>query len=184
MEKKIITIPNILSMLRLCLIPAFVWLYVAKEAYYLTAGVLLLSGITDLVDGFVARRFHMVSDFGKALDPVADKLTQAAMLFCLVVRFPMMWIPLVLLTIKEVSTGVIALLVVKKSGVVKGAVWHGKVTTALLYAVMLLHLIWYTIPLTVSGILIGLCVLMMLYSWVLYGWYNIKSLSGKGQSKE
>ena len=81
--KEILTVPNLLSMLRLCMIPLFVWLYCAKEAFGATALVLVLSGITDIVDGFIARRFHMVSDFGKILDPIADKLTQAAMLLCL-----------------------------------------------------------------------------------------------------
>ena len=180
MEKKIFTIPNILSMFRLCLIPVFVWLYCAKEEYSLTAGVLSLSGLTDLADGFIARRFHMVSDLGKILDPVADKLTQAAMLFCLVMRFPMMWSILLLLFVKEISTGVTALLVVRKSGVVTGAVWHGKATTALLYAVMLLHLVWFHIPPAVSNLLIGLCIAMMLYSWARYGWHNIKSLAVSG----
>ncbi len=50
--------------------------------------MLLLSGVTDLADGFIARHFHMISDLGKVLDPVADKLTQAAVLFCLITRFP------------------------------------------------------------------------------------------------
>lgn len=64
--------------------------------------VLLLSGLTDVVDGIIARKCNMISDFGKAFDPIADKLTQAAMLCCLVVRFNYMLIPLGMLVIKEV----------------------------------------------------------------------------------
>lgn len=74
-EKKIFTIPNLLSAFRLLLIPVFVWAYCIKKAYLLTAGVLLLSGLTDMADGFIARRFHMISDLGKMLDPIADKLS-------------------------------------------------------------------------------------------------------------
>lgn len=48
----------------------------------------MLSGLTDLADGYIARRFHRISNLGKILDPVADKLTQAAMLICLFTRFP------------------------------------------------------------------------------------------------
>ena len=86
-EKRILTIPNILSFFRLCLIPLFVWLYCVKKDYMWTAIVLLLSGATDMADGYIARRFQMVSALGKVLDPIADKLTQGAMLLCLFTRF-------------------------------------------------------------------------------------------------
>ena len=78
-KHQILTIPNLMSLFRLCLIPLIVWLYHEKEMYGLAAFALVISGITDVADGIVARRFDMVSDFGKAFDPVADKLTQFAM---------------------------------------------------------------------------------------------------------
>ena len=142
-ENRIITIPNLLSAFRLVLIPVFLWTYCIREEYLVTAGLLLLSGLTDLADGFIARRFHMVSNLGKMLDPVADKLTQAAMLICLVTRFPM-------------------------------------VTTALLYLMIVVHLIWFHIPAAVSNGMIAVCFGVMLFSWATYIWYNIKSLTGKG----
>ena len=72
---KIFTIPNLLSFLRLVMIPWFVWEYLDQENSIGTALILLLSGFTDTIDGMIARRFNMVSNLGKALDPVADKLT-------------------------------------------------------------------------------------------------------------
>ena len=63
-QSKILTIPNILSFFRLCLIPVIMWLYCVEENYFWAGGILILSGITDTVDGFVARRFHMASDLG------------------------------------------------------------------------------------------------------------------------
>ena len=81
-KHKIITIPNVLSFFRLLLIPVIMWLYIVKEDPAYTMVILLLSGITDIVDGIIARKCHMVSDFGKAIDPVTDKLTQIAMLCC------------------------------------------------------------------------------------------------------
>ena len=69
---KILTIPNILSLIRVCLIPLFVWLYLAQDDVLATAIVLLLSGLTDALDGVLARPFNLISDFGKALDPGAD----------------------------------------------------------------------------------------------------------------
>lgn len=175
-QKKILTIPNILSFFRLCLIPVIVWLYIGRGDYFWTLMVLLLSGLTDIVDGIIARKFHMISDFGKALDPIADKLTQMAMLFCLVFRFTYMLIPLALLVVKEVFTGIAALVSIKKTSTVKGAVWHGKLTTVVLYAMMAIHLIWYTIPDAVSLILVGVCVGIMLMSFIMYVMQHITAI--------
>ena len=85
---RIITVPNLLSFFRLCLIPVIIWSYCVKKNPLLAGEILLLSGLTDLADGYIARRFHRISNLGKILDPVADKLTQAAMLICLFTRFP------------------------------------------------------------------------------------------------
>lgn len=183
-QKRIITIPNILSMFRLCLIPLIVWLYCAKQNYIWTIIMLILSGVTDVVDGFVARRFHMVSDFGKALDPIADKLTQIAVLSCLVTRFSLMLIPLIILIVKELFAGITGLMMIKKTKVVRGAVWHGKATTVLLYLMMLVHLFWYDISPVVSLICIMCGTAMMLLSAVLYGIRNIKILLGKSADGE
>ena len=182
-ENKIITIPNLLSMFRILLIPVFVWAYCIRGKYLLTAGLLFVSGLTDIADGFIARRFHMISNLGKMLDPIADKLTQAAMLICLVTRFPMMCFPLVLLGIKEISIGITSLLVIRKSGAVTGAVWHGKVTTALLYIMIFVHLVWFNVPAAVSNMIIAICFAMMLLSWVLYGWHHMKCLIKKGNGE-
>ena len=175
-QNKILTIPNMLSFFRLCLIPVIMWLYCVEENYLWAGIILIVSGITDTVDGFVARHFHMTSDLGKVLDPVADKLTQAAMLFCLLTRFPLMIVPLGLMVLKESFMGVTGLLVIHKTGKVFGADWHGKVTTWLLYAMMILHVFWYNIPAALSRVLIAACVVMMLISLVLYGRHNLKAL--------
>ena len=175
-QEKIITIPNILSFFRLCLIPVIVWLYTVKQDYLWTLLILLFSAVTDIVDGIIARKCNMISDFGKAFDPVADKLTQMAMLFCLVSRFPYMMIPFVLLVVKEVFTGITALITIKRTNTVKGAVWHGKLTTIALYSMMAIHLLWYNIPSTVSLILVGICIGIMLMSFILYTIQNIKAI--------
>ena len=163
-KHKIITIPNILSLFRLLLIPVIMWLYIGKEDPVLTTVILVLSGITDIVDGIIARKCHMVSDFGKAFDPLADKLTQIAMLLCLVTRFRWMLLPLCVMVVKEIIAGILGVLVIRKTGKVEGAVWHGKATTVSLYSLMIIHLIWYNIPGVVSGILIGACTALALLS--------------------
>ncbi len=174
---QVFTVPNLLSFIRLCLIPVIVWLYCVKEKPVWTAVVLVLSGITDIVDGYIARHFNKVSDLGKALDPVADKLTQLAMLCCLVSRFPMMGLPFGLLLVKEVVTGIMSLIVIRKSKKVQSADWHGKVTTALLYSMMILHAVWFNIPPAVSNTTIGICVGMMLLSFALYMIRNTNALN-------
>ena len=181
-QKKILTIPNVLSFFRICLIPVIVWLYCVKEDYLWTTIVLMISGITDILDGFIARHFGMISDFGKAFDPIADKLTQAVTLYCLVTRFPLMMLPLVVLVVKEVFAGITALLRIKKTNKVPMAVWHGKVTTLSLYGMMLIHLVWYHISDIASHVLIGACTAIMLLSAVLYGISNIKALLDKPQT--
>ncbi|MBR4303893.1 MAG: CDP-alcohol phosphatidyltransferase family protein [Clostridia bacterium] len=177
--KKIITLPNILSLVRLLLIPVFCVVYVSMEEYKPAAAILLLSGLTDVVDGFVARRFNMVSDLGKVLDPAADKLTQLAVLACLISRFKRMSLPCIMLAVKELLSGIAALLAVKKTKVVLSAEWHGKLTTMLLYTMMVTHILWYDIPTVVSDVMISLCVSAMLLSFVLYTVRNIKMIRGK-----
>ena len=123
-KHKIVTIPNLLSFFRLLLIPVIVWLYVVKRDPKWACIILVLSGVTDVVDGIIARRCHMVSNFGKAFDPVADKLTQIAMLFCLVTRFQWMLLPLCVMIVKEIIAGILGLTVIRKTGNVYGAVWR------------------------------------------------------------
>lgn len=182
-QGKILTIPNLLSSFRVLLIPLFIWLYLGKDNVPATAAILALSGLTDALDGFIARRFHMITDFGKALDPVADKLTQIAMLCCLVVRFPRMLSLIIVLCLKELFVGCTQVAVINRTELVLGADWHGKVTTILLYGVMILHLLWMDLPEKLSWCLVLLCISMLLLSGVLYGIRNIRT-ARKGKSPE
>lgn len=177
-KQPVFTVPNILTFFRLLLIPVIVWLYCGEKAYGLTALVLLLSAATDIADGIIARKWDLVSDLGKALDPVADKLTQIATMWCLLRRFSYLWLPLAMLLVKEVFTGAMSLYAVKKSGVVKGADWHGKLCTVFLYSVMGLHILWANIPMGLSKFLMLLCMALMCFSGVLYWYRNFKQIKG------
>lgn len=175
-KKKIITIPNILSFFRLCLIPVIVWLYCFRQDPIWTPIVFLLSGTTDIADGFIARKFNMISDFGKAFDAVADKLTQISVMFCLVTKFPLMLVPLVILILKEVLAATLNLITFKKVGYVVAAVWHGKVNTVVLYVTIFIHMMWVNIPEPVSNILVLICLGMMLLSSFLYTKSDVKAI--------
>ena len=163
---KVFTIPNILSFFRLILIPVLIWSYVVKKNYAATGWILLLSGLTDIADGFIARRFHMISNLGKILDPVADKLTQATMLFCLFTRFPHMILPLVLMAFKELYMAVSSCLIMKKAGKMV-RIGMVKIVTVLLYGMVIVHIIWIDITAMVSDIMIAICMGMMILSLIL-----------------
>ena len=175
-KNKIITLPNMLSLLRICLIPLIIWLYCVKNDYVMTCAILTFSGVTDIVDGIIARKCNMISDFGKVFDPVADKLTQLTVLACLVMRYKFMLVPIVMLPLKEISDLLTGCLTFRRTGRVLGAEWHGKTTTVLLYLMMFIHIVWIDIPPIVSNVLILACISMIIASAVLYGIRNIKLL--------
>ena len=90
-KKDFLTIPNALSLFRLCLVPLLIWVYCVPKEYIAAVCIIALSALTDIVDGKIARKFNMVSDVGKALDPLADKITQGALIFCLATRYSKIW---------------------------------------------------------------------------------------------
>lgn len=172
-KKDIITIPNLLSFFRIVLIPVIVILYCKYNMYSATTLAILISGLTDVVDGWIARRFHMISDFGKILDPIADKLTQASILLCLFTRFRHMIYLFALMAVKETLMGVTGLLSIRSSGEVQGADWHGKLTTCVLYAVLLVHIVWHDISMHVSDMLLTFVSCAMLFSLIMYVMRNV-----------
>lgn len=183
-KKQILTIPNLMSVVRLALIPLFVWLYSAKEAYKWAVAVLLLSGATDILDGIVARKFHMVSDFGKILDPVADKLTQAAVILCLAAKHPWMIALILLFAAKELVMAVLGYVAIQKKGTVHGAKWYGKANTVLLYAVMMALILFPQMPEMLANTLILLCGISMLLSLAMYMQFYSKLLSPRSQQTD
>lgn len=167
---KIWTIPNILSMFRIFLVGAFGYVYWTASTqfdYYLAIVILFVSGVTDFLDGKIARRFNMVSELGKVLDPVADKLTQAMVACCLAKQYDAMKLLFLVLFIKEITQGIYGAYAVKKVGRNDGALLCGKITTFYLYAMMVLLLL-FGIPKTVANGLIFLGIGLRLWSFVTY----------------
>ena len=178
-KNRILTIPNVLSSVRLCLIPVIIWLYLGKEDYVLTGIVVVLSALTDIVDGFIARKFNMISDLGKVLDPIADKATQLVVMILLTLSFPLMLMPIIMTAIKEAFMAISGYMIIRRCNVVLGAHWHGKAATVLLTVVMSLHLVWHDIYPALSIVLISLSSAMIILSLVLYAKRNIGYLTGK-----
>ena len=180
---RILTIPNLLSFLRLCMVPWFMWTYLARENTVGTALILLLSGLTDTADGIIARRFDQVTDFGKEFDPFADKVTQIAMMLCLTLRFPRLWWLAGTLCVKELFVLSTSLMAIHQTQTVQGANWHGKMATTMVYAAMVAHLLFPNMADWVSIALTAACTGAVLLSGVLYGIRNIRSIRA-GKTEE
>lgn len=170
-KKDIFTVPNLMGYFRLLLIPVFLYIYCTAEDnkdYYLAAVVVGISGITDFLDGFVARKFNQITELGKVLDPLADKLTQGALILALTTRYPLMVALVILFVIKEGFMLVMDLICLSKGKKLDGAMWFGKVCTAILYLVMFLLILFPQLPVVVVNILILICGAAMLMAFILY----------------
>ena len=167
-KTQILTIPNLLSVVRLALIPIIVWLYSAEENYYAAIFVIVLSGATDIIDGIIARKFNMISDFGKILDPVADKLTQTALLFCLLTKHPLMLGLIVVFGVCELTKFALGAVVMKKHDEVNSAKWYGKANTVIIYATMMLLILFPQMNEIAATMLMLICGAVMIIAHILY----------------
>ncbi len=170
-RREIFSIPNLMGYFRILLIPLFSWMYCTADStgdYYAAAVVVGISGLTDMFDGKIARRFNMITELGKFIDPLADKLTQAALLICLAVRYPLMRAVLVLFVIKEGFMVVMGALLLPRGKKLDGAMWFGKVCTAVLYAVLFLLLLLPGIGIAAADVLIAVCGVFLLFSFLMY----------------
>ncbi len=134
-RKEIFSIPNILCYIRILLLPVFAVLFCLKLDVW-GAVVVLLSAATDVADGIIARKFHMETELGKIVDPLADKLTQAVVSGCLLFRYPVMWILFSVIVVKESFQGIGGILLYRKVKSIRSSEWFGKLSTAFFYAVM------------------------------------------------
>ena len=140
-KKEIFTVPNVLSLFRLVLIPVYVAIYLNAEDisdYYLAAGILAVSCLTDLIDGKIARHFNMISSIGKILDPLADKATQFTLIICLSVKYNVLLYLVALFVLKESFQLIAGGINLKKGKMLKGALISGKICTTILFVSLIL----------------------------------------------
>ncbi len=182
-KEQVLTIPNLLSLVRLLLIPLILWLYIVKEEYILAVIVIALSGGTDILDGYIARHYNMVSDLGKIIDPIADKLTQAAMIFCLYNRYKAIRYLLGLFFVKEIIMAYFGWLAIRKTDSVNSAQWFGKATTVALYATMIILFLFPTIPEVYANVFFVLCGGLILLSLVKYLMFYRKLFAGDAETR-
>lgn len=160
-------IPNILSAFRIVLIPFFVWQMLQGNTLY--AGLILVgSGFTDLLDGFLARRFGWISNLGKVLDPVADKLTQAAVSFTLMLLLRHYWYFFAFMIAKDFVMLVLGGYLLVKGVTLDGAQWFGKLSTAVYYGATILIVLFPALPQWTVITLLSLASLCALIAALLY----------------
>ncbi len=130
-KKEFFSIPNIMGYVRILLIPVFVVLYL-KRMFSWAMVALAINILTDFFDGIVARRFNQITEWGKFVDPLADKLTQAAVVVTLAFAHPLLWPVFGIEFIKENTMLFGGGFIYKKKGrKLNGAKWYGKVGTAI-----------------------------------------------------
>ena len=174
-KNEIFTVPNILVYIRIVLIPVFAILYLkadTREEYYPAFIVMIIGFVTDFFDGKIARHYNCVTDLGKTIDPIADKLYQFAVALCLMIKFPLMLSVAAILFFKEISMGIMGLVLINKGGQVFGAKWYGKVCTFVIDVSMafllLLPMLDLHIPQSLINILIYTCDVVLIFTSMMY----------------
>lgn len=160
-------IPNLISAARILLVPLFVSYYLDGKVTA-AMGVVLLAAASDVLDGAIARRFNMVTKLGKILDPVADKLMQAAMMLCAALETPAVWLLLGLHVLREAVLSLTGLHVILVTGQVHSAKWYGKLCTALIYASMGALLLFPQMPEHTASVLVLCCIVPVSACLVMY----------------
>ena len=166
-----LNIPNMLSIFRIILIPVFLILYIgAKEQPYfiIAAAILLLSGLTDVLDGYIARRYKMVTQLGKIIDPLADKLTQLSVCVAVSLRYPWLTIFLGIVIIKELLMLIAGTRLMVKKVKITSSQWFGKAGTVIFYIAMLLIVALPNLPHALVYTLVIISAFFMIFAFVMY----------------
>lgn len=167
------TVPNFLTFIRILLIIPFV-IFFFKCSYLAAAIVILISGLTDCLDGFIARKFNQVSQLGKYLDPIADKLTLFAVGICIMSILPILIPVMCVLIIKEAVMIAGAWYLLRKSINPPPAQWFGKASTVVFYAVAIISMVMYVFDIrnySVIIVLFSIAAICMLCA--VFGYYKI-----------
>jgi len=137
-----VNLPNILTTVRLALVPVFVILFYSGHPRYALAAY-MTACLTDVLDGYLARRMDQVTAFGKLMDPLADKVMQLAMLFCLSHKGHLAWWVLAIMAGKEIFMVIGGTMLLKKRNVVVISNWTGKAATVLWVLAILTVYPWH-----------------------------------------
>ncbi|MEA2931481.1 MAG: hypothetical protein QOI56_266 [Actinomycetota bacterium] len=160
---RVLTVPNVISFVRLLCVPLFLWLLFGRDNRLAAAWLLAVLGATDWVDGYIARRYDQVSTLGKILDPAADRILLAVGVISILAYGAVPAVIAWLAIVREVSVGLLALVLAALGAKRIDVIWWGKTGTFLLmiaFPLFLLgdgHGLAYAVALAVSvaGLLAG-----------------------------
>ncbi len=170
-KEDFLLLPNILTYIRLLLVPIFIVVYsnaATPEDHIVAAGIIVISGITDVADGFIARHWNMISDLGKIIDPLADKAMQFSMMICVCMRYKWFIFLIVIYGIKEILSLIVSAYLFTRGKHIQGAMWCGKICTVVLFIVMLVCVALPHVPNSLVTIMIGFAAAFMLLSFCVY----------------
>ena len=141
------TLATKITLVRVLMIPAYmVTMYLSGgEAglwMWLSLAIFIIASLTDYVDGQIARKCNQVSDFGKFLDPLADKVTQFTLFVCLALRHPILWSVSILFFVKELFQLIAGILAANRGYILKGALITGKVCTTVLFTTLVIMVVF------------------------------------------
>lgn len=164
-------LPNILTIIRFILIP-FIFMAVINNHYLIGIIIFTISAITDILDGYIARKYNYITDIGKLIDPLADKLTQLSLLLALtILKIIPLWI-LIIVFIKEFTIIISASFLYSKKDVVVYSKWYGKLATTLFYLAIVCSLIIkqfnVILPFKIDLYLYYLAILSTIFSLIMY----------------
>lgn len=165
-------IPNILTVFRFILIP-FIFISVIKHKYLTALIIFTISAITDVLDGYIARKYNYITDIGKLIDPLSDKLTQLFLLLALAILGILPWWILMIVFVKECVMIISASILYSKKDVVVYSKWYGKLATTLFYLAIVCSLLINQFNLNFSFrldlLLYYWAILATIFSLIMYG---------------
>ena len=180
-------VPNIISIFRICLVPVFVLAYFTdtRDIKYYAILVYAVAGLSDLLDGFIARRFDAQSKLGKLLDPLGDKLMTFTVLICITITRPVLIWAVLVFFVKEVLMGVGGLVLHKKAHVeLPPAIFIGKVSTFVFFLVCIALMLFSGIPNYVANILTSVAICLTLVALAAYICSYIKIMKARRDSDD
>lgn len=184
--KKNLTIPNFLSFIRIVVIVPLIR-FLLNENYIAAGLTMLISGVSDMFDGLIARKFNQVTQLGKILDPIADKLTLIAVVICINILYPSVTLFVIVLFCKELLMLCGGCLLLKLKIKPPAAKWYGKVSTAIFYTavvtVVLLKAVWNITNKPLIVILFSITTIAMLFSLVNYSIIFFKLIKNRNNKK-
>ncbi len=164
-------IPNMLSFIRIIIIIPFI-IYFLNDEYLSAALMLVISGLSDMFDGIIARKLNQITKLGKVLDPVADKLTLTAVVICMGIEFPEIVPLVIILILKDLSMLIAGSFLLKKEIEPPAAKWYGKLSTIFFYISVIiivgLKAIWGITNPTLSVVLLSITAILMFFALFKY----------------